>query len=235
MKRRSLFLTIAAGILAWGTGAPEAHAGSMTSLLSTLIADGTEINIGGGLQVLFTDYNSHEGPAANAVTIVWPGLFTGPGGQTNYGFNVEGNFNTIAGGLSSLDSAIGYTVSSISGAAIITNAYVFASAIVNGSGVASVTDTLNIPGRSQVIFGSSVPAALTTPNPNEVDFAPTASIGVVKDISVQSASGYVNLSVISQGYSTTVAVPEPSSMALLGIGLSGLFTLRRLFRRTSVA
>jgi len=234
MKRRSLFLTIAAGILAWGTGAPEAHAGSMTSLLSTLIADGTEINIGGGLQVLFTDYNSHEGPAANAVTIVWPGLFTGPGGQTNYGFNVEGNFNTIAGGLSSLDSAIGYTVSSISGAAIITNAYVFASAIVHG-GIATVTDTLTIPGRSQMVFGSSVPAASNTPNPNEINFAPTASIGVVKDISVQSATGNVSLSVVSQGYSTSVAVPEPSSMALLGIGLSGLFTLRRLFRRTSVA
>ncbi len=234
MKRRSLLLSIAAGILAWGTGAPEAHAGSLSSLLSTLIADGTEINIGGGLQVLFTDYNSAVVPAAE-VTIVRPEQFTGPGGQTNYGFNVEGNFNTMAGGTSSLDAAIGYTVSSISGAAIITNAYVMASAIVNGNGVASVTDTLNIPGRSQVVFGSSVPAALTTPNPNEVDFAPTASIGVVKDISVQSASGYVNLSVVSQGYSTTVAVPEPSSMALLGIGLSGLFTLRRLFRRTSVA
>ncbi len=31
------------------------------------------------------------------------------------------------------------------------------------------------------------------------------------------------------------SVPEPISLGLLGIGLSGLFTLRRFFKRTSVA
>jgi hypothetical protein len=35
--------------------------------------------------------------------------------------------------------------------------------------------------------------------------------------------------------SQTVAVPEPSAMALLGIGMAGFFTYRRLFKRPATA
>jgi hypothetical protein len=39
---------------------------------------------------------------------------------------------------------------------------------------------------------------------------------------------------VDQGYSQ-VAVPEPTSVALLGIGVTGFLAFRRFFKRTSVA
>ncbi len=36
-------------------------------------------------------------------------------------------------------------------------------------------------------------------------------------------------------YSTAAIIPEPTSMALLGIGMTGFFAFRRFFRRTAVA
>jgi hypothetical protein len=72
------------------------------------------------------------------------------------------------------------------------------------------------------------------PGVDVVTFAGVQSIYVTKDIFLSGGSKGVSLSAITEGFSST-AVPEPASMALLGIGMSGLLAFRRMFKRTSVA
>jgi len=237
MKRRSLFLALAIALIVGGFGTRDASAASAT--LASLIADGP-INIGGGLQVQFTSYspNTPNAPAATGVNIIWDGgsgsPFPGPGGSVNYGFVVTGNFNTFGGSV--MDAALGYTVSSISGAPIITDAYAFVDATFpgNSSGIASATDTLVLSGGAVSFSATASQPSIGGTNPTEIFFPGQSSIDVIKDIASINITGATLFSVIQQGFSTG-SVPEPASWALLGIGMTGFLAFRRFFKKTSVA
>ena len=63
----------------------------------------------------------------------------------------------------------------------------------------------------------------------------TVAIGIQKDGANFNTLFNSGGSVKTAGMSMSQSVPEPTSMALLGIGMTGFLAFRRLFRRNSVA
>jgi len=234
MKRRSLFLALAAGVVVLGFGALDARAGyvPLPTTLDKLLPSGTFTKAFGAETLTFSNFTytlssspppGSPGPAASTIGVVNYAV------GTETGFSLTGTLSAAANTM--VDVSISYIVTVPKGQLINDALLLTTGGNFGGSGSYSVSETLTTVTSPPTLIGSL--EATNTSQLSTLSFPPGyRSIEVSKDIFLTGGSKGVTLSVITQAYSS---VPEPASIALLGIGMTGFLAFRRFFKKTSVA
>jgi hypothetical protein len=144
------------------------------------------------------------------------------------GLTFRGGFNAAPG--MTVDYGFSYVVTAPAGH-LITDAVLSADMGNNGgTGTVSIVELLTFPDGSDKSMEVSLPGSSSV----TINFPGVQSILVQKDMFLNGGSLGANVASVNQGFSSG-GVPEPASMALLGIGMTGLMAFRRFFRKNSAA
>jgi len=235
MKNRFLFLALAAGLLVSGLVAQDARAG-LVPLPSTLdqfvganSANFTTVAAPNEVETFnnFTYSTDPVGTPPSAANVTMTEFHAG----IEAGITFSGGFFALPGQLN--DYHLGFDVTAPAGFVINDALLTGVFNIPAGSTgfIVNVGETISDANSGLVLAQLSIDPGSNTGTP--VFFTGTNHIHVQKDILIFGGTGGAGISVINQGFSS--AVPEPSSWALLGIGMTGFLAFRRFFRKTAVA
>jgi hypothetical protein len=239
MKRRSLFLALAAGFVVLGLGALDARAGSFIPLpttLNLLTADPTNFTTVAAPNETETFNNFTF--SASVIPPGTPALDASGVGVSAYhagleaGLQFSGAFFAPAGTI--VDYKIAYVVTAPAGFKLTDAILGVTYNSFGGSGSVSVGESFFNAATGDGIGSLNLSNPPGTPVSSSTTFPGLQSILVEKDILLVGGSNGAGISIIDQGFSSS-GVPEPASWALLGIGMTGFLAFRRLFKKTSVA
>jgi hypothetical protein len=235
--KRSLFLAIACVALT-GVAARNASAGfvPLPSTLDQFVGSSNGSNFttvtASNETDTFSNFSYTTSPIGTPPTPANISMQAYLPGQIESGITFSGNFFAAAG--TTVDYHLQFFVTAGAGGLLNDASLSMASNVLPGGSV-SIGETITDVATGKVIGHLSVfDISSASKIQDFINFNGVTQILVQKDIQINGGTTGSGVSIINQGFSST-AVPEPASMALLGIGMTGFLAFRRFFKKTSVA